>query len=509
MLRHLALGFGVFATTLSPVHAQEVSHPVIEQKHRFDSGYHAGSGGAPGTGSTRVWSQDVSTGGDWVQVHCRDSNLPSGSHLRLYSLQRPGWVQWHDAATLRDYDGWSCQLLGPTVRVELWAAPQTAGNRVLVDVSRSTFFGQGPDSICDTADDRVLSSDPRSCRLGAGCSAWLFSEYAVATAGHCMNSGSTGGVMLHFNVPPSTATGALVPSHPNDQYALGSFLQFQDGGVGADWAVMAALRNSNTQLFPGQAQGSWYVLGNLPGTIAGNLRVTGYGTGNGVSGSPTANQTQKTHDGAWVATSTAESVAYRADTTGGNSGSPILLDSTGEVVGVHTHGGCGPGTGANYGTVATRADWAAAQQLVRSLRTVGSFQLQGQGCGAAFGVPALTFGGVPELGRVFTVRVGNLNPAPGLLGVLMVGFSDTQWSGGLLPASLAPLGLQGCTLYVSDEGIDGMLAANGLAVRAYLIPNNASWLGAVLRYQYLGLDPTSTTAVGGVVSNAGSVRFGN
>jgi V8-like Glu-specific endopeptidase len=77
----------------------------------------------------------------------------------------------------------------------------------------------------------VLGSDVRQCRINAGCTAWLFSQFAVGTAGHCMSSG-TAGKILHFNVPLSSSTGGATPAHPNDQYAIESFLQFLNAGVG-------------------------------------------------------------------------------------------------------------------------------------------------------------------------------------------------------------------------------------------------------------------------------------
>ncbi|TQV77584.1 hypothetical protein FLL45_04535 [Aliikangiella marina] len=41
---------------------------------------------------------------------------------------------------------------------------------------------------------------------------------------------------------------------------------------------------------------------------------------------------------------------YTADTTGGNSGSPIIDEATGEAVGIHSHGGCSSSGGNNNGT---------------------------------------------------------------------------------------------------------------------------------------------------------------
>lgn len=42
---------------------------------------------------------------------------------------------------------------------------------------------------------------------------------------------------------------------------------------------------------------------------------------------------------------------YQTDTEGGNSGSPVIDEATGNAVGVHTHGGCSTsGGGNNSGT---------------------------------------------------------------------------------------------------------------------------------------------------------------
>ena len=48
------------------------------------------------------------------------------------------------------------------------------------------------------------------------------------------------------------------------------------------------------------------------------------------------------------------------DTTGGNSGSPVIDDTTGEAIGIHTHGGCFNGGGANAGTWANHPGLQAA-----------------------------------------------------------------------------------------------------------------------------------------------------
>lgn len=494
-------------TTLAALAAaQDAPYPVIETPVEFDSGYLDNPQPVPAV----LWSQDVTAQGQWAQLRFRDTHLPPGSQLRIYSLQQPTWVQWHDAHSLRDYRFYSCQFDGPTVRVELLAAPGSQRNRVRIDraIGHLVDAVAQIDSICGSTDDRVLSSDPRACRIASSCSAWLFGVYAVGTAGHCMSS--TSGRILHFNVPLSTSSGSTRPAHPNDQYAMEAFHQFLNGGVGQDWSVSAAVRNSNTGLFPGQAQGSWYTV-VLPPALAGGqeIRITGYGTGNGTSGSATWNQVQKTHVGPRLSTSTANALRYETDTTGGNSGSPVIWENTGDVIGVHTHGGCTATGGGNSGTSAARSDFIAARQLVMTLHTVGSFDPFGQGCGAASGVPTLYMTGIPEVGRSVVMRVSDLQPVGSNFGMFVIGLDNQNWNGNPLPQALDGLGLAGCSLHVRPDGADTAFSLAGQASRSYSLPNSTSLIGARAHWQYFGSDATAANAAQMVGSNAGTLTVGN
>ena len=58
---------------------------------------------------------------------------------------------------------------------------------------------------------------------------------------------------------------------------------------------------------------------------------------------------QHTHNGL-IAGASLSSLQYAVDTTGGDSGSPVINDGTGEAIGIHTHAGCSAGGGANNGT---------------------------------------------------------------------------------------------------------------------------------------------------------------
>lgn len=487
--------------------AQDAPYPILETPVAFDSGYLDNALAVESV----VWTQDVTVQGQWSQLRFADANLPAGSRLRIFSLQRPTWVQWHDAHSLRDYRYHSCQFDGPTVRVELLAAPHSRKNRVRIVRAIGHLVDDVAqiDTICGSTDDRVLSNDPRSCRLNSSCSAWLFSEYAVGTAGHCMSS--TSGRILHFNAPLSSSTGSTRPAHPNDQYAMEAFLQNLNSGVGQDWCVAAAVRNSNTGLFPGQAQGSWYSIVSPPAFGSGQtIRITGYGTGNGTSGSPTWNQVQKTHTGPRVSTSTANALRYQTDTTGGNSGSPVILENTGEVIGVHTHGGCtSSGTGGNSGTSAARTDWSAARAQVLTLHTVGSFEGFGTGCGATGAAPVLSMTGIPEVGRTVTLRVAGLNGTGANFGLMLLGFGNVTYNGQPLPLALENLGLQGCQLLMAPAAADTAFSLAGQANRAYALPNVPTLVGTRAYFQYFGADANATNPAQMVGTNGGELTIGN
>jgi V8-like Glu-specific endopeptidase len=501
----LARSCGAALLLASLALAQQSVYPVRSTALAYDSG----ALDNPAAVERVVWSQDVAVPGDWLQLHFGACVLAAGSRLSIRPLARPDWVQWHDAGSLADYRGWSCQFSGPTLRVELLAAPGSTGNRARLDTVVALDVGSAieDDTICGTTDDRVLGSDPRQCRLDAGCTAWLFSEYAVGTAGHCMST--TAGHILHFNVPLSTASGTPQPAHPNDQYAMDAFHPFLNNGVGNDWSVSAALRNSNTRLYPGVAQGSWYTVVPAPGFVATQvIRITGYGSGNGTSGSATWNLVQKTHTGLRQSTTTATALRYGVDTTGGNSGSPVIFEATGQVVGVHTHGGCTSTSGGNSGTDAVRSDWTTARQQALALHVPGAVTPFGAGCPGGPGVPLLQLVGFPEIGQNVSALVTGLTQSSSA-GLLVGGSSSTSWNGSPLPLDLASGGMAGCSLFVAFDFSDVVLTALGTGGRAYLLPNDQALVGVHVYLQYFGLDAAAPNPMGVAGTNAIDVLLGS
>jgi V8-like Glu-specific endopeptidase len=295
----------------------------------------------------------------WVRVLFDEAELAPGAFIKITSLT-DGHAQFLDAQSVRQWAFTSAYFNGDSVRVEVFGGDEPSRvkvSRVLADV----VPGWDARSICGTVDDRALSSDPRAARLlSIGCTAWLFNnrQNCLLTAGHC---GPSAGYVVQFNVPLSTSGGGLVNPGPEDQYPVdpSSIQTNGGGGVGNDWATFGVFDNSNTGLSPFASQGATYQLaGALPPNDGRAIRVTGYGTTSSPV-SPTWNQVQKTHAGPFAG-APGTSLQYRPDTTGGNSGSPVIDDVTGLAIGIHTHGGCTSSGGANQGTQITYAPAQAA-----------------------------------------------------------------------------------------------------------------------------------------------------
>lgn len=286
----------------------------------------------------------------WLRLHFARLELgggpldPERGVVRITSL-RDGAVQTLDAQGARQWSNTSAYFNGDALLVELLAGPAAGPCRVALDRIEVGIPEQFQISICDVTDDRVPSSDPRAARLlPVGCTGWLIDDcYRMfLTAGHC-----TGNLQVaQFNVPASSPGGSLNHPPPQHQYAIdASSLQTQGGaGVGLDWAYFGAFPNAQTGLTASKAQGAFYQLENPPTAPGTTMRITGYGTAPG-----SLNQTQQTSTGPLTSLS-GTTLRYRSDTTGGNSGSPVIRHDSDRAVGIHTHGGCGDGTGSNHGT---------------------------------------------------------------------------------------------------------------------------------------------------------------
>jgi V8-like Glu-specific endopeptidase len=434
----------------------------------------------------------------WLRLRFAPTNLPPGSSLRLVAAADRA-EQRLDARSLADWQHGSAYFNGGEVEVELIAGPHTRANRVAVEAVEVGELQamNWPETLCN-ADDRVLSSDPRAGRqFPGGCTVWLINEFTVLTAGHCAGPNN----QAHFNVPLSTASGQVVVPPPQDQYPYdGPTLRSRNQGAGADWAVVATVRNSTTGLYAGQAQGAWFELSSPPASATGQkLRVTGYGS---VSSpvSPTWNQVQKTDAGDMARLSTSIVGGY-ADVTGGNSGSPMIWEQTGKAIGITTHCPC-PG----IGTRVDLPDVQAAIQAVLASKVVGKFRPFGAGCPGTNGTPTLANQGYPTIGQRMSVDVANLAPAQA--GALLFGLSSTTWSGGSLPRDLSAIGMTGC-MQLHDWALASISTTTGTGTVSVplSVPQDPALVGARAFVQFANVD-AGANPFGAVTSNAAELVVG-
>jgi len=318
-----------------------------------------------------------------LRVHFREFNLGARSYVQLTSL-KDAHVQKLDAANMLNWFQTSAAFNGERVFLELFVAPGESGIRAVVDYLVLPCPCGPPEpfraaavikSLCGP-DDRVASADNRVGRTSVGCTAWLISNGAVLSAGHCVPSGAT----FMFNVPASDADGTINNSAPDDQYPIvpGSemFVWDQNGtpanaGDDIDYVIFR-LNPDNQGRRAHDRLGFYRVTTAIPANGA-TMRITGYGTDNtpvGSTGNRNAqNQTLQTSTGGFAGqqdlgvngTGRILRHFYAVDTTGGNSGSPILWEANGFTIGVHTSAGCNnDGSGANSGTSFNQANLQAA-----------------------------------------------------------------------------------------------------------------------------------------------------
>lgn len=173
-------------------------------------------------------------------------------------------------------------------------------------------------------------------------------------------------------------------------------------------------------------------------------------------------------------------------------------------------------TAANTGTltVEVAASSLEVNPLPYSLATTATFgggapanwSNIGGGCAGTKGIPSL----FPEANAVVgTSYVARAAYAPdNSIGLFLLGFSGSVWSGGALPFDLGLLGAPGCLLRTDAVAMDAVVTdADGTASQSYSLPNDPLLVGAVLYQQLAAYDPT-VNALGFTVSNAGALTIG-
>ena len=445
----------------------------------------------------------TAAGAPWIRLEFDTVSLPGTSYVEIVSQE--GDVQHLDATALANWQNHTAYFNGDSLFVRLVAGPHTRGNQIS---SRDLQVGiqvPPPPTVCGV-DNRELSTDRRVARvLSVGCSAWLINtRNLMVSAGHCCGSSFR---TAQFNVPPSSSTGALRHPPADDQYPVAS----SSIRTGSDWCVFETLTNG-TGLHSGQRQGSAFRL-TLTKPAAGTvIRITGFGT---VSAQPrTRNQAQTTSNGPLISNG-GTSFCYRTDTSGGNSGSPIINERTGQAIGVHTNGGCTTAnTGCNSGTSIARTAFTNALRTALGADRDGaggrlpptSLFTFGQGCPGSNGVAPSIAVSTPANGKPLVVELNQ--GLPNEVALLLIGRDAHSWQGQLLPLSLASAGMPGCNLYLGpDASLAVGINAQGSASVSMPVPNLAALAGEPLTFQWLARDSAANRA-GFTASDAAHMQMG-
>ena len=324
------------------------------------------------------------SGAPWVRLVFRDAHLGRGSYLSLFAPRDNGYQQL-DAVSFGQWSKNSAIFNGDTVIVQLHAAPgdrDVAFELAWIVAGKPDVAAPSFETICGLVDNRVATVDNRR---RATVLRWLYRvprhQRRVrdrrplrglrpdgTPANPCAPLLPDGVLdlagVVEFNVPASQANGTPVMANPNDQYPinLASVTWRFDGacqGLGKDWAVFGVQPNATTGLMPHEAYGLPFRVSDFNPPFANVIQVTGLRDGQPAGGhdgrqqrcerdAADAFRRDAGHEHGNVAADIFHE--YTADTTGGNSGSPIIWQAVGIVVGVHANGGCTAIGGANSGT---------------------------------------------------------------------------------------------------------------------------------------------------------------
>ncbi|HEY0099686.1 MAG TPA: serine protease [Pyrinomonadaceae bacterium] len=190
--------------------------------------------------------------------------------------------------------------------------------------------------------------DVSGVRWGSGS---LIGPDLFITAGHCFDRAGGGWVRpkrkgvtiseeeiatlmrVNFNYQLNAETGDL---RREDSYPVLRLLEFRRGSL--DYAIVQLGRNERGEV-PGEKYGALIVVASDLKTEGAMLCVIQHPNG----------EPKKVEAGTLLRNSNGHVYYDNIDTFGGSSGAAILSGETGEVIGIHTNGGCSAFSGANYG----------------------------------------------------------------------------------------------------------------------------------------------------------------
>lgn len=320
-----------------------------------------------------AWSTEVTVAGAaWIRLNLGGTALAGGEaagrgdYLRITSAL-DGGMQMMRASHLAQWGDHSAYFNGDRVRIELVGAGGGGESRVRISnvlyQAASTSEDDLPvaHALCDAIDNRDLSDDGRVARIILSSGA-VGTVFMIDDANHCfLGSGSVAAninatAVIEFHAPLTLPNGTtLMHPPPELQYAvdLTSIQRFSGAaGSGDNWAYCGAFPNPTSQLTPFQTEGVFFERAAvLPSAVGHPIRVFG----NGATIPPmfrTWSFVQKTEVGT-LAGVTGTRVNFRADTTSGDSGSAVLDETTGKVIGISIEDGCTAFGGSNAGTAMT------------------------------------------------------------------------------------------------------------------------------------------------------------
>ncbi|MGE3175075.1 MAG: hypothetical protein AB7O97_20780 [Planctomycetota bacterium] len=134
-----------------------------------------------------------------------------------------------------------------------------------------------------------------------------------------------------------------------------------------------------------------------------------------------------------------------------------------------------------------------------------SFAVIGAGCAGTLPVSRLQ---VLQAACIGTSAQLDIDHLPLNAGILILGLSTTSASFGALPFDLTPLGMPGCTAFVSDSLTFFFTGAANRATVPLLLPNDPLLVGLRLYPQALVFDVPGVNALDLVVSDAGQWTVG-
>lgn len=209
--------------------------------------------------------------------------------------------------------------------------------------------------ICGKEDDRVPSFDTRVGRMvkadeTKGCAATLVGNNCVISIGTCAVTRD----YVEFNVPQSIAGIPQISAMKDRYYIDHTFVRYETGGIGQNWAVLKLKKNEFTDLDAGQVQG-YYKVASKKSPKNSNVKLISYAYALNdlyeikIGEVPPNNYPETLHFSQGVSSGKLVKsglplipaiLEHTADTTIGSWGAPLIDEKSNEVIGITTHGGC-------------------------------------------------------------------------------------------------------------------------------------------------------------------------